>query len=494
MSNTKLILTALLAAVMGGLVSVSAFKMLAPDQAVVSESNVAYPTNYTKPVEVPKNFIVPEGLNFITAAERVTPAVVHIKTISRAGSTQRYPDFFRDFFGEPYGGGGAPNGKSMASGSGVVISPDGYIATNNHVVENSESIEVVLEDKRSYEAELIGTDPTTDLALLKIKEKNLSYIPFGHSDNVKVGQWVLAVGNPFDLTSTVTAGIVSAKARNINILRRKSNLAIESFIQTDAAVNPGNSGGALVDLQGNLVGINTAIASNTGSFAGYSFAVPADLVKKVTDDLKEYGTVQRAVIGVQITDIDSDLQEKEGLDAIEGVYVAGIAPNGGADDAGIEKGDVILGVSDTPVNSVSELQEMIARKRPGEEVTVKIKRGNSIKDYNITLKNTNNTTAIVKAPRTMNEAVKALNAEVRSLTDEEKSQFGVSRGVIVTKIGSGKLGDSGMQPGFVITHVDKSPIASPEDLGAALKGKKGGVLIEGLYPADGEKGFYGIGF
>lgn len=495
MSNTKLIFSILFAAILGGLVSVGTYKVLAPAPTATQNETVAFQTKYNNTNEVEelaKNFTVPAGLNFVTAAKKVTPAVVHIKTLVSAPQAsrgnQRYNDFFREFFGEQ-----VPQGHRMASGSGVIVSADGYIATNNHVIEDAEEIEVVLDDKRSFKAELVGTDPTTDLALLKIEGGAFPYVPFGESDDVEVGQWVLAVGNPFDLTSTVTAGIVSAKARNINILRQKSGgLSVESFIQTDAAVNPGNSGGALVDLKGNLVGINTAIATRTGSFSGYSFAVPADLVEKVVNDLKEYGAVQRALIGVSIMDINAELQKEKDLAGIEGVYVGGVNPHLGAAEAGIKEGDVILSVDDNSVNSVSELQELIARKRPGDKVVLKIRRGGDIESKSVMLKNANRNTDIVKAVDTEAEEVEMLNAEVRALTPNEKMQYGVDSGVLVTGLKEGKLAEAGAQAGFIITKVDREAINSAKDLDKALDGKQGGILLEGQYP-NGEKAYYALG-
>ncbi|ANQ49532.1 Do family serine endopeptidase [Flammeovirga sp. MY04] len=489
----KQFLSMMAASVLGGVITIGAYTtFFAPQQIETKnevEKSVAF-TNYENTVDR-KDYVVPEGMNFIKAAEKATPAVVHIKTYVDFSNrpSRSTPRFFHDFFGEPRSGEG-----QLGSGSGVILTADGYIATNNHVIEGASKIEVVLEDKHVYTAELVGTDPTTDLALLKIKpENNLDFLAFGNSDNVKVGEWVLAVGNPYELTSTVTAGIVSAKARNINILRSKTNLSVESFIQTDAAVNPGNSGGALVDLNGALIGINTAIASKTGSFTGYSFAVPSELVKKVMDDLREYGAVQRALIGVQIQDVDQKIADEAGLDKIAGVAVVDVSPQGAAEEAGIEAGDIIVKINEEEIETVSELQEIIARRRPGDQVNVTVSRKGKLKDFEVKLKNTMNTTDIVKAPKNSSEAIAALSAEVQPISDKQANALGIKGGLAITKlVPNGKLYNAGIKEGFIITYVDREPVRSLDDLGVALRGKSGGILIEGIYP-NGEREYVGIG-
>ena len=370
----------------------------------------------------------------------------------------------------------------------MIISQDGYIVTNNHVIDQADEIEVLLNDNRSYPAKIVGTDPTTDLALLKVEEKGLPYLSFGNSDNVRIGEWVLAVGNPFEFRSTVTAGIVSQKARNINILRG-SDLSIEAFIQTDAAVNPGNSGGALVDLRGNLVGINTAIATHTGSFEGYSFAVPAALVKKVMDDLLEFGVVQRALLGVSIVDVNAQLAEDQGLDILTGVYIARVNEGSSADDAGIQEGDVIIEVGDVEVKNVSELQEQIARKRPGDKVMVKFMRDGREQTVSTTLKNTMGNTQIVEARNSM--VIEGSTFE--EVSDEEKEELEIDGGAKLMSLGNGKWKSAGIEEGFIVTNVDKRTINNVQDLRNALLNKSGGTLIEGIYP-NGEEAFYGIGW
>ena len=324
----------------------------------------------------------PQGIapvDFTQAAEQSVEAVVHVKT--KYYRQQQYADpFYQFFFGRPQQ---SQQPSAMASGSGVILSEDGYIVTNNHVIESANEIEVVLNDKRTFAARLIGTDPNTDLALLKIEAKGLPTIEIGNSDDLRVGEWVLAVGNPFNLTSTVTAGIVSAKARSINILN--SDMKIESFIQTDAAVNPGNSGGALVNTRGQLVGINTAIASQTGSYAGYAFAIPTAIMQKVVADLRQYGTVQRALLGIRMLDITQQVKDQLSLDSMEGVYVGEVISGSAADKAGMKAGDVIVQVDGRPINASSQLQEQIGRKNPGDQITILVRRGHRSVTLQVTL-------------------------------------------------------------------------------------------------------------
>ena len=318
-------------------------------------------------------------VDFTQAAERSVEAVVHVKT--KYYRQQQYVDpFYQFFFGRPQQ---SQQPSAMASGSGVILSNDGYIVTNNHVIEDANEIEVVLNDKRTFAAQLIGTDPNTDLALLKIEATNLPTIEIGNSDDLRVGEWVLAVGNPFNLTSTVTAGIVSAKARSINILN--SDMKIESFIQTDAAVNPGNSGGALVNTRGQLVGINTAIASQTGSYAGYALAIPTAIMQNVVADLRQYGTVQRALLGIRMLDITQQVKDQLSLESMEGVYVGEVISGSAADKAGMKAGDVIVQVDGRPINASSQLQEQIGRKNPGDQITILVRRGHRSVSLQVTL-------------------------------------------------------------------------------------------------------------
>ena len=421
-----------------------------------------------------------ENVNFVLAANNSVQSVVHVKTqYKQQMSSGNVYDFF-------FGPGAYSNPAPVqASGSGVIISDDGYIVTNNHVISNADYIEVVLNDKRAYTAKLIGADPTTDIALLKIEEKELPFIQYGNSDVLQVGEWVLAVGNPFNLTSTVTAGIVSAKARNINILSKQ--FAIESFIQTDAAVNPGNSGGALVDSKGQLVGINTAIASNTGSFTGYSFAIPVNIVKKIIADLIEFGTVQRAYLGVSIVDLDNKLASEAGISKIEGVYVASLNEDGAATEAGLEKGDIITQVNDKTVNNVSELQEQVSMYRPGDKINITVKRNEKLKPFNITLRNKHGNTKIEKTA-----TVSVLGAKFEEISINEKQKLRIKNGIKITDLGSGKLRAAGIKEGFIITSINRKFVYSLQDIEETLSNTKGGILIEGIYP-NGMTAYYAFG-
>ena len=429
--------------------------------------------------------------DFVAASALATPAVVHIRSFYKASNAV---DPFHGIFGTPPQGGGM---RPQASGSGVIISADGYITTNNHVVKGAEKVEVTLEDKRSYVAEVIGTDPTTDLALLKIKEDGLTFLPFGNSTDIQVGEWVLAVGNPFNLTSTVTAGIVSAKGRSLNLLNEE--FAIESFIQTDAAVNPGNSGGALINTTGQLIGINTAIASETGSYAGYSFAVPVNIVRKVMEDLREYGLVQRGIIGVQIRNINSDIAEKYSLKALNGAFVTGTIAGGAAAAAGITAGDVITKVNATLIKGSSELQEEIGTYRPGDKVQLTVIRNGETVLMDVILRDREGKTTLgERSPDTVAEggtptgestALGKLGAEMEGLTDKEKELSGLAHGVKVMRMVDGKLRAAGLEEGFVITRVNKQEVDEPKDVERLIEASEGGILIEGVTPK-GKKQFF----
>jgi S1-C subfamily serine protease len=361
------------------------------------------------------------------------------------------------------------------------------------VINNADKIEVVLNNNKTYTAEVIGKDPTTDLALIKINEKGLPYINYGNSDEVKIGEWVLAVGNPFNLTSTVTAGIVSAKGRNINAIDgnpSNGQYSIESFIQTDAAVNPGNSGGALVNTNGMLIGINTAIASNTGSYTGYSFAIPVNIVRKVMNDLHDFGNVQRAFLGISIRDIDSKLQEEKRLPLSQGVYIAGLTDGGAAEASGMREGDIITKINGADIKSTPELQEQISRYRPGDEVKVLVNRDGDQKELLMTLRNKNGGTSEIKFASEKNLSI--FGASFESISATELKKLKIDNGIKVIKLSSGKLASSGIKEGFIITTIDKKPVTTVNDLAAYIENKTGGVLIEGVYP-NGVKGYYGFG-
>lgn len=423
------------------------------------------------------------------AAESSVHRVVHVRTKGMASSSQSYsgnPLF--DFFFGPRGYQQGPQPLQqqpvMSSGSGVIISSDGYIVTNNHVIRDANEIEIILNDKRTYQAEVVGKDPTTDIALLKINEQDLPFMEYGNSDDIKIGEWVLAVGNPFNLTSTVTAGIVSAKSRSIQIL---GQMSIEAFIQTDAAVNPGNSGGALVDTSGKLVGINTAIASQTGSYSGYSFAVPVSIVQKVVADLLEYGEVQRGLLGINIREIDNQLVEKENLSTTDGVYVVSAMEGGGAEAAGIKAGDIIVSVNGERVNTVPQLQERVSRYRPGDNLQVEVIRDGKRKPFTVTLRNIHGNTEIVKTA----DKITILGATFEPLPESEKQRLRIKYGIKVTKIGSGKLYQAGIKEGYIITQANRVPINSEEDLKKVIDVLNEGLFLSGIYP-NGKVTYYAI--
>lgn len=416
------------------------------------------------------------GLDFTFAAEKTVHGVVHIQCETTVQSVF-YDDFF-SFLLPPQ----SRERSYQTSGSGVIISEDGYVITNNHVVQDAETINVVLNDKRSFVARLVGNDPSSDLAVIKIEADGLEPLQFGNSDEVKIGEWVLAVGNPFNLTSTVTAGIVSAKARNINILGNKmSNAPIESFIQTDAAVNPGNSGGALVNLKGELVGINTAIASSTGSYTGYSFAIPSNIVRKVTSDLIQYGMTQKANIGVHFAEMDSKLAEVKGIKSVRGIYIGYVIKDGAADKAGIKDGDIITSIDGKSVNSNAEFNEVLAQHSPGDVVKVAIERDGKPFYFDVTLFNSMGNTDIIRNDTEAAEQI--LNGSFREVNDKEKQQYGISKGIVIEKVGKSPFARLGIKNGFIITSIDKKVNISIEDI-RQLEKKKGKLIVEGFYPND----------
>ena len=399
---------------------------------------------------------------FVKAAAAVTPAVVNIK------ASQETDYFF----------GGDRNGYGASTGSGVIISRDGYIITNRHVIDEGDKIEVTLNDKREFSAEIIGTDPSTDLALIKIKVKDeLPYLSFGNSDRLSVGEWVLAVGNPFNLESTVTAGIVSAKGRNINIL--EDRYSIESFIQTDAAVNPGNSGGALVNPAGELIGINTAIITRSGKYEGYSFAVPANLASKVINDLRQFGEVQRAILGVSIAAIDNELAGKLNLPSVEGVHITEITRRGSADLAGLKPGDVIIKINDKKTGTMPELQEQIGRYRPGNMVTVQFYRNGKLQQAKVTLKNKNNSVAMSANNR--DEFLLDLGFELRDLVPSEERRLGMKGAKVTSIYRNSKIERTEMDPDYIITKVNDNRVRNLQECVNALKEAKDKVLLEGFY-------------
>lgn len=418
-----------------------------------------------------------EGESFVDAAEKTVNTVVHIRTeiVSKGNS---YYDFFGSLLEQLYGGQmQVPNNVSVGYGSGVVISPDGYIVTNNHVVEGASKIEVTFNDKHKRTATIIGNDPSTDLALIKVDAKDLEYLTFADSDQVRVGEWVLAVGNPFNLTSTVTAGIVSAKARNINILGDGST--IESFIQTDAAINPGNSGGALVNMDGDLVGVNAAIASRTGSYEGYSFAIPSNIVKKVVEDFLQYGALQRAYIGVSIAEITEELAETKGIEVTSGVYVVDVHENGGAKAAGIKKDDIILSVNNITVNSNAQLIGVVGQYRPGDKVEVKLQRNGNIIEKEVTLKNLEGTEEMHRDTDSFYNEV--LGVRAQALPSSLKSELGINYGLKIVEVKEGIFKQKGITDDFIILSVNYQKVSSESDLKKALGNDRNGkIRVEGI--------------
>lgn len=438
------------------------------------------------------------------AAEKSLPSVVHILSTknSKVQTVEVQSDPFSDFFSDPFGFFGNPQGnggkqkrsvrtpKQQGSGSGVIISTDGYIVTNNHVVADADELTVTLNDNKEYSARIVGTDKTTDLALIKIDGKNLPAITIANSEDIKVGEWVLAVGNPFNLTNTVTAGIVSAKGRSLY------QNGVESFIQTDAAINPGNSGGALVNTRGELIGINAMLYSQTGSFSGYGFAIPTSIMNKVVDDLKKYGTVQRAVIGIEGQDVKNyvDAQKDQGKDVdlgtMDGIYVAKVTEESSAEEIGLKAGDVITAIDGKTVNKMADLQEYLAQKRPGEKVSITFLRDKKKSTKSVTLKNEQGNTQVMKKAD-----LDILGGNFRAITDQQKQQLNIGYGLEVLKVNNGKLKDAGITKGFIIQKVNDNTIKSIEDLQNVVKeastSKDPVLYIQGIFPT-GKKAYAAV--
>lgn len=420
--------------------------------------------------------------DFTYAAESSIDAVVYVKVVSREMSRQA-PSIF-DFF---FGYGGTPQERErVGSGSGVIIREDGYIVTNNHVIEGATDIEVTLTNNKTFKAELIGTDPATDVALIKVDAQGLPVIPFGDSDKLRLGEWVLAIGSPYNLRSTVTAGIVSAKGRSIPDNSRE--FKIESFIQTDAAVNPGNSGGALVDKAGNLVGINTAIVSQTGAYAGYSFAVPVNIVKRIVDDLMDFGSVRRAVLGVVMSPITQEIADKLKLSSLNGVYIVEVSPGSAAEQAGVKKEDVLVKIDSVQVTNASSVQEMVSGFYPGDKATLTVIRGGKEKELEVTFKGTAQENGTV----TEDGSVAFYGSAIKEASKETKERLGIKSGVEIVSVGPGKIMDAGVTEGFVILYVNDQPVSKPQDVINIIKKSKRAVFIEGL-TSYGKVSYFGFG-
>jgi len=489
----------LLTAFVGGALALGAYKLTEQhyaDNMSIADKQKVYFTSNPSPITSSAGEV-----DFTQAAAAVTPAVVYIKvTYTNNGGGEDQSEL-QQMFGQMFGQQIRPQGVQMASGSGVIISPDGYIVTNNHVVDKADKITVNTNDHRTFQAKVIGTDPNTDLALIKVDATNLPIVKLGNSDDAKVGEWVLAVGNPFNLTSTVTAGIVSAKGRNIGIIghgddqdqnpfgrtsnaQPTANKAIESFIQTDAAINPGNSGGALVNTRGELIGINSAIASHTGSYEGYGFAIPINLAKKVLNDIQKYGTVKRGYVGVSFTELDPDVAAQLNTKVTNGLYVRDLVPNGGAQQAGIKPGDIIVKVDGSPVYESSDLQERVGELKPGDKINLTVLRDGSEKNFSVTLKGDLPARTSIAGNRSSAELFNKLGASFVPLSREQKAHFHVNSGVMVTQVRPGRLFDDTEIPvGSVITSINKKPINSIDDMDAAISNTRNGLLvISGYYP------------
>lgn len=422
--------------------------------------------------------------DFTFAAETAVKAVVHVK-VTKKGMEQPFT-IYDFFFG--YGNPGMSPRNQVNSGSGVIITSDGYIITNNHVIEGADEIVVTLEDNISYKSKLIGRDPVTDIALLKIDANNLPYLSFGNSDSLRLGEWVIAIGNPYNLRSTITAGIVSAKGRSMPATGEE--FKIESFIQTDAAVNPGNSGGALVTTRGELVGINTAIATRTGSYTGYSFAVPSSIAKKVVEDLIDFGSVQRALLGISMQEIDGDLAKEKGLEGTNGIYIAEVVRDGAADRSGIKVGDVLLSINGVKVNSGPAVQEQISKYRPKDKVDIELLRNGKQISVSVVLQSKSGDDS--KTDNTGNGVIKIFGAELKEAPKELLEKLSLKSGVEVLSVSEGKFRSTGIKKGFVITYVNQNQVSKAADISAIIQSSRRSVLIEGVYP-DGTVVYYGMG-
>ena len=485
-----------LTACLGGAVAIGSYKLIESklqDGGTFEDKQKVYFTNNPSPTINSSS----GELDFTQAAASVTPAVVHIKTTynnnsseGNSGRDKQMQDLFEDFFG----GRRRSQGPAQGSGSGVIISDDGYIVTNNHVVDNADKIDVILPDKRSLEAKVIGRDANTDLALIKIEGTGFPIVKLGNSDNVRVGEWVLAVGYPFALNTTVTAGIVSAKGRQIGILDQgnsqdrdgepQARTAIESFIQTDAAINRGNSGGALVNTKGELIGVNAAIASQSGSYEGYGFAIPINLAKKVLNDFKEFGSVRRGYIGVNFTGLDAEQSKRLGVSEINGLYINEVIPGSGAAQGGLKEGDIITKVDGIQIFSPSDLQERIGRLGPGDKVQLTYLRGGKQLVTNVTLKGED---SVRTANNSTNSAVtKNLGASFAPASDVLKKKYKISSGVMVSNVKPGGFFDQmDIVQGTIITSINGRPIATVDDIETAISSGRNNMATVNAISPDG---------
>ncbi|MCM1177721.1 MAG: Do family serine endopeptidase [Bacteroidales bacterium] len=473
----KGILITLLAASVAGLTAYFVSKAILPGEAAavtVSADGVQYRT---------VNLAQDNYPDFTYAAESAVDAVVYVKVTAR-DTRRAAPNSIFDFF---FGYEGTPQSRErVGSGSGVIIRSDGYIVTNNHVVEGASRIEVTLNNNKTYEASLVGTDPATDVAIIKIEAAGLPMIPFGDSDKLRLGEWVLAIGSPYDLRSTITAGIVSAKGRTMP--NYTGEFKIEAFIQTDAAVNPGNSGGALVDKAGNLVGVNTAIISQTGSYAGYSFAIPSNIVKKIANDLIDFGSVKRALLGVTMRDIDQKISDELKLSSLNGVYITEVLKGSAADNAGVKSGDVLVMIDSIRITNGASVQETVNKFHPGDKAVLTVIRDGKEKRLDVTFKGTAQENGSVDE----SGAVAFYGAKLIEAPKETLHRLGIKGGVEITSVGPGKIQDAGVSEGFVIMYVNDQPVSKPQDVMNIIKKSKRAVFIEGVTP-NGRSSYFGFG-
>ena len=471
------ILIALLSAAVGGLTAYAVVNAMTKSQVRVVETSEGAQFRTV-------NLSQDNWPDFTYAAESAVDAVVYVKVVSTQTQQQAPSSIFDFFFGFPEGG--MPQQRErVGSGSGVIIREDGYIVTNNHVIDGATRIEVTLNNNQTYPATLVGTDPATDVALLKVEVTGLPVIPFGDSDKLRLGEWVIAIGSPYDLRSTITAGIVSAKGRS---MPSNGEFKIESFIQTDAAVNPGNSGGALVDKAGNLVGINTAIISQTGSYTGYSFAVPSNIVKKIAYDLMDFGSVKRAVLGISMMPIDDKIAEELKLSSRNGVYIDEVSKSGAADKAGIKAGDVLIAIDSTKITNPASVQEAVSRFSPGDNAVVTVLRDGKELKLDVTFKGTSQDTGTVSE----DGSIAFYGSSIKAADEETLEKYGLKSGVQIVELGPGKLMEAGAVEGFIILYVNDHPVKTPQEVIDIVKKSKRTVFIEGVTPS-GRTGYFGFG-
>lgn len=481
--NSRPVITVLLS-ILGG--ALAALLVVALTQPSVSNMDILKSTSdASQPASMYRTVNLSETQypDFTYAAESAVDAVVYVKVTVRSAVT-REPNSIFDFF---FGYEGTPQQRErQGSGSGVIIREDGYIVTNNHVIENASKIEVTLNSNQTYDAVLVGTDPATDVAIIKIDASGLPVVPFGDSDNLRLGEWVLAIGSPYDLRSTITAGIVSAKGRSMP--NYTGEYKIESFIQTDAAVNPGNSGGALVDKAGNLVGINTAIISQTGSFTGYSFAVPSNIVKRIAYDLIDYGSVKRAVLGIVMQPIDEKIADELKLSTLNGVYINEVSKGSAADKAGLKKGDVIVAIDSTKITDPSSVQASVGSYRPGDKALITVIRHSKTKVIEVEFKGTAAENGTVEEDGT----VAFFGSKIQKASKETLKRYSLKKGVEIVSVGPGKLKDAGAVDGFIILYVNNQKVSSPQEVIDIVNKTDRAVFIEGLTP-EGRSAYFGFG-